>query len=206
MFVLKRDGRKQEVHFDKITTRITKLSYGLNPEFCDPVRCGVAIEGGAGGRERGAGPLLATQHTPTRAHTHAHTPLLRGGCAFGVPPPPLCAAARALRGRWGRLSPPPGAAVAVRSKTRAAVVAHPGAPRRPPPPPPQILVAQKVAAGVYKGVTTTELDELAAETAAALTSTHPDYATVSGVASRTRSQHTHAARTRSTRSNARSTR
>lgn len=44
--------------------------------------------------------------------------------------------------------------------------------------PAQILVAQKVAAGVYKGVTTSELDELAAETAAALTSTHPDYATV----------------------------
>ncbi len=42
----------------------------------------------------------------------------------------------------------------------------------------QILVAQKVAAGVYKGVTTSELDELAAETAAALTSTHPDYAIV----------------------------
>ena len=43
----------------------------------------------------------------------------------------------------------------------------------------QILVAQKVTAGVYKGVTTSELDELAAETAAALTSTHPDYAVVS---------------------------
>ena len=43
----------------------------------------------------------------------------------------------------------------------------------------QVLVSQKVAAGVYKGVTTSELDELAAETAAALTSTHPDYAVVS---------------------------
>ncbi|MEW5308651.1 MAG: hypothetical protein WDW38_000593 [Sanguina aurantia] len=77
MFVIKRDGRRQEVHFDKITSRITKLSYGLNENFCEPV-----------------------------------------------------------------------------------------------------LVAQKVTAGVYKGVTTTELDELAAETAAALTSTHPDYATL----------------------------
>jgi ribonucleoside-diphosphate reductase subunit M1 len=77
MFVVKRDGRKQEVHFDKITARICKLAYGLNPDFCDP-----------------------------------------------------------------------------------------------------ILVAQKVTSGVYKGVTTSELDELAAETAAALTSTHPDYATL----------------------------
>lgn len=40
-------------------------------------------------------------------------------------------------------------------------------------------MAQKVTAGVYKGVTTSELDELAAETAASLTSTHPDYAIVS---------------------------
>ena len=42
----------------------------------------------------------------------------------------------------------------------------------------QVLVAQKVTMGVYKGVSTTELDELAAETAASLTATHPDYALV----------------------------
>eukprot|EP01025_Chloroclados_australasicus_P008899 TRINITY_DN132_c1_g1_i2.p1 TRINITY_DN132_c1_g1~~TRINITY_DN132_c1_g1_i2.p1 ORF type:complete len:538 (+),score=47.47 TRINITY_DN132_c1_g1_i2:183-1796(+) len=39
-----------------------------------------------------------------------------------------------------------------------------------------VMVAQKVTQGVYKGVTTSELDELAAETAASLTTTHPDYA------------------------------
>ena len=43
---------------------------------------------------------------------------------------------------------------------------------------PSVLVAQKVAVGVYKGVTTSELDELAAETAASMTSKHPDYAQV----------------------------
>ena len=43
-------------------------------------------------------------------------------------------------------------------------------------------MAQKVTAGVYKGVTTTELDELAAETAAGMTSQHPDYAVVRGSA------------------------
>mmetsp|Transcript_1031 Transcript_1031/g.4197 ORF Transcript_1031/g.4197 Transcript_1031/m.4197 type:complete len:840 (-) Transcript_1031:329-2848(-) len=75
MYVVKRDGRQEPVHFDKITARINKLAYGLNQEFCDPV-----------------------------------------------------------------------------------------------------LVAQKVAVGVYKGVTTSELDELAAETAASMTSKHPDYA------------------------------
>ncbi|CAL9133236.1 unnamed protein product [Musa acuminata var. zebrina] len=77
MYVVKRDGRHEAVHFDKITARLKKLSYGLSQEHCDPV-----------------------------------------------------------------------------------------------------LVAQKVCAGVYKGVTTSQLDELAAETAAAMTSNHPDYASL----------------------------
>jgi len=38
-----------------------------------------------------------------------------------------------------------------------------------------IVVAQKVCGGVYAGVTTKELDHLAAETAAHLVTTHPDY-------------------------------
>ena len=38
MFVIKRNGREQPVLFDKITARITKLCYGLNTEFVDPVR------------------------------------------------------------------------------------------------------------------------------------------------------------------------
>jgi ribonucleoside-diphosphate reductase subunit M1 len=77
MYVVKRDGRQETVHFDKITARLKKLSYGLSQDHCDPV-----------------------------------------------------------------------------------------------------LVAQKVCAGVYKGVTTSQLDELAAETAAAMTASHPDYASV----------------------------
>ncbi|CAG0897349.1 unnamed protein product [Darwinula stevensoni] len=36
MFVLKRDGRQEPVHFDKITSRIQKLCYGLNMDFVDP--------------------------------------------------------------------------------------------------------------------------------------------------------------------------
>lgn len=78
MYVVKRDGRQEAVHFDKITARLKKLSYGLSTDHCDPV-----------------------------------------------------------------------------------------------------MVAQKVCAGVYKGVTTSQLDELAAETAAAMTANHPDYASVS---------------------------
>ncbi|WP_317898772.1 ribonucleoside-diphosphate reductase subunit alpha [Aurantibacillus circumpalustris] len=75
MFVLKRDGTRESVKFDKITARIQKLSYGLEPMHVD-----------------------------------------------------------------------------------------------------SILVAKKVIDGVYDGVTTSELDNLAAETAAGLTSRHPDYA------------------------------
>ena len=75
MFVIKRDGRTESIKFDKITARIEKLCYGLNPEHVEP-----------------------------------------------------------------------------------------------------IMVAKKVIEGIYDGVTTTELDNLAAETAATLTVRHPDYA------------------------------
>lgn len=74
MFVIKRDGRKESVQFDKITSRISKLCWGLDETFIEPVR-----------------------------------------------------------------------------------------------------ISQKVIQGLYKGVTTEELDELAAETAASLTSEHPHY-------------------------------
>ena len=33
MLVIKRDGRKESVKFDKITARIEKLSYGLNTKY-----------------------------------------------------------------------------------------------------------------------------------------------------------------------------
>lgn len=75
MFVIKRDGRKESVKFDKITARVEKLCYGLAPDYVD-----------------------------------------------------------------------------------------------------SIDVAKKVIQGLYDGVTTTELDNLAAETAASLTTKHPDYA------------------------------
>jgi len=39
-----------------------------------------------------------------------------------------------------------------------------------------VVVAQRVTAGVYDGVTTEQLDELAAETAASMTAKHPDFA------------------------------
>lgn len=41
---------------------------------------------------------------------------------------------------------------------------------------PLFRITKKVIAGVYNGVTTVELDNLASETAAYLTTRHPDYA------------------------------
>ena len=43
-----------------------------------------------------------------------------------------------------------------------------------------VMIAQKVISGVYNNVTTCELDELAAETAATLSSRHPEYAKLAG--------------------------
>ena len=37
MFVMKRDGRKEAVAFDKITARISNLCYGLDPKYVEPV-------------------------------------------------------------------------------------------------------------------------------------------------------------------------
>lgn len=36
MIVIKRDGREETMMFDKITSRITKLCYGLDMNFIDP--------------------------------------------------------------------------------------------------------------------------------------------------------------------------
>ena len=42
MFVIKRDGRKEAVKFDKITGRINKLCYGLDP-MVDPTQVAMKV-------------------------------------------------------------------------------------------------------------------------------------------------------------------
>ena len=37
MYVIKRSGNREAVHFDKITSRISKLSFGLNNKFVQPL-------------------------------------------------------------------------------------------------------------------------------------------------------------------------
>ncbi|KAK9496816.1 hypothetical protein O3M35_012969 [Rhynocoris fuscipes] len=46
LYVLKRGGRKEDVHFDKITSRINKLCYGLNPDYIDPVEMTMKVISG----------------------------------------------------------------------------------------------------------------------------------------------------------------
>ena len=42
MNVIKRDGRKEPIMFDKITARVRKLCYGLN-ELVDPVKVAMRV-------------------------------------------------------------------------------------------------------------------------------------------------------------------
>ncbi len=42
MYVIKRDGKKEPIMFDKITARIKKLCYGFN-ELVDPVRVAMRV-------------------------------------------------------------------------------------------------------------------------------------------------------------------
>jgi len=37
MLVIKRDGRRESVRFDKITSRIENLCYELDPKFIQPI-------------------------------------------------------------------------------------------------------------------------------------------------------------------------
>ncbi|HTE30840.1 MAG TPA: ribonucleoside-diphosphate reductase subunit alpha [Chryseolinea sp.] len=46
MLVLKRDGHRESVKFDKITARIEKLCYGLDPKFVNPVELAMKVING----------------------------------------------------------------------------------------------------------------------------------------------------------------
>ena len=70
MFVLKRDGRKEPIMFDKITARIRKLNYGLNP-LVDPVRVAMrVIEGLYDGVTTSELDNLAAEIAATMTTTH----------------------------------------------------------------------------------------------------------------------------------------
>lgn len=76
MFVLKRDGRREAVRFDKITARIKKLCYGLHPSV-DPTKIAMkVIEGVYDGVTTSALDNLAAEVAATNAVTHPDYALL----------------------------------------------------------------------------------------------------------------------------------
>ena len=70
MFVLKRDGRNEHIMLDKMTDRISKLNYGLNP-LVDPVRVAMrVIEGLYDGVTTSELDNLAAEIAATMTTTH----------------------------------------------------------------------------------------------------------------------------------------
>ena len=70
MYVVKRDGRKEPIMFDKITARIRKLNYGLNG-LVDPVRVAMrVIEGLYDGVTTSELDNLAAEIAATMTTTH----------------------------------------------------------------------------------------------------------------------------------------
>lgn len=76
MYVLKRDGRKEAVKFDKITARIKKLCYGLNP-IVDPTKVAMkVIEGVYEGVSTSELDNLAAEVAASQVVTHPDYALL----------------------------------------------------------------------------------------------------------------------------------
>ena len=70
MYVVKRDGRREPVMFDKITSRIRKLCYGLN-NLVDPVKVAMrVIEGLYDGVTTSELDNLAAEIAATMTVTH----------------------------------------------------------------------------------------------------------------------------------------
>ena len=46
MLVVKRDGHRESVKFDKITARVEKLCYGLDPKHVNPVEVAMKVING----------------------------------------------------------------------------------------------------------------------------------------------------------------
>jgi ribonucleoside-diphosphate reductase alpha chain len=70
VYVLKRDGRKEPIMFDKITARVRKLCYGLN-ELVDPVKVAMrVIEGLYDGVSTSELDSLAAEISATMTTTH----------------------------------------------------------------------------------------------------------------------------------------
>ena len=70
MYVVKRDGKRQPVMFDKITARVRKLCYGLN-DLVDPIKIAMrVIEGVYDGVSTSELDNLAAEISATLTTTH----------------------------------------------------------------------------------------------------------------------------------------
>ena len=104
MFVVKRDGRKEPMMFDKITARVRKLCYGLN-ELVDPVKVAMrVIEGLYDGVTTSELDNLAAETAATM--TTAHPMVAPQQPAFS-PRTLTATAAWSLLPRQSRRLPPP---------------------------------------------------------------------------------------------------
>ena len=70
MYVVKRDGRREAVKFDKITARIKKLCYGLNPLVTPEKVAMKVIEGLYDGVTTSELDNLAAEVAATNTITH----------------------------------------------------------------------------------------------------------------------------------------
>lgn len=83
MFVIKRDGRKEPIKFDKITARIQKLCYGLDPIHISPIVLAMkVIEGIYDGVTTSALDNLAAEVAATMTATHPDYALLASRIAI----------------------------------------------------------------------------------------------------------------------------
>lgn len=83
MFVIKRDGRKESVKFDKITSRIQKLCYGLDMFQVDPVQVAMkVIEGLYDGISTAQLDQLAAEVAASLATRHPDYALLASRIAI----------------------------------------------------------------------------------------------------------------------------
>ncbi len=77
MYVIKRDGRKEAVKFDKITARINKLCYNLNTQYVDAVKVAMkVINGMYPGISTSALDNLAAQEAAAMSIVHPDYALL----------------------------------------------------------------------------------------------------------------------------------
>ncbi|MEL6845233.1 MAG: ATP cone domain-containing protein, partial [Bacteroidota bacterium] len=77
MQVVKRSGKREDVSFDKITARVKKLCYGLNPTYVDPVEISMkVIQGLYDGVSTTELDNLAAETAATMATQHPDNALL----------------------------------------------------------------------------------------------------------------------------------